>query len=230
MATNRYINQFSAKNEQSLAASLIEEAIQFYGHDFYYVPRTNLNYDSTYKESTNVSYDTAFPIEMYIKSIDGYGGQNQFLSNFGVEVRNQVMLAVSIQRWETVAADATTPVLERPKEGDIIYFDLDNKLLEIKKVDRYSMFYQLGTLYTYDLTCEVFEFSGEEFNTGVPEIDVISQQLSIDTEQHGSIENGVPNFDDNYDFVSKFADNKTLEEESEEWIDFKEDNPFSAKF
>jgi hypothetical protein len=229
---NPYINNFANVPEQDLAADLIEESIQFYGYDVQYIPRSNLNYDKVAGESTNASFDTAFPIEMYIKSIDGYGGEGQFLSTIGMEIRNQALFSVSIRRWKVVAAAADTEEdIDRPREGDIIYFGLDNKLMEIKKVNRYSMFYQLGTLYTYDITCESFEYSGEDFNTGIEYIDSIARNLSVDTDEHGSVDaNGKPKFDDGFDFVNKFADNKETDTQGSSWIDFQEDNPFVRKF
>jgi hypothetical protein len=230
MTTNRYVSNFKQLEEQDLAADLIEEAIQFYGYDVQYCPRTNDAYDKVLGESPSASFNLAFPIEMYIRSIDGYSGQGQFLSNLGIEIRSQIMFSVSIRRWTEVKGQQATPEnLERPREGDIIYFGLDNKLFEIKKVQKYSMFFPMGSLYTYDITCEVFEFSGENFDTGVAEIDSIAAALSIDTDEHGSIINSNPNFDPTYDFISKFADNKEINEQGAEWVDFSEDDPFSEK-
>lgn len=231
MTTNPYINNFANVPQQTLAADIIEEAIQFYGYDVIYCPRTNLNYDDVTGESTNVAFNTSFPIEMYIKSIDGYGGEGQFFSNIGIEIRSQVLFTVSIRRWEQVWAGVTsTETRERPKEGDLIYYGLDNKLMEIKKVNRYTMFYQMGTLYTYDLTCEVFEYTGEQLNTGYPAIDQIGTDLSINTNEQGSVVGGQPVFDPSFDFLNKFSDNKQTDAAANSWIDFSEDDRFSNNF
>lgn len=232
MAINPYLSHTGNNEEQSLIADLIEESIQFYGYDVQYCVRSNLNYDEVIGESTNVAFNLAFPIEMYIKSVDQYGGDGQFLSNIGIQIRHQLMLSVSLRRWGLVATNVDTAEdLVRPREGDVIYFALDNKLLEIKKVDRYSVFYQVGSLYTYDLTCEVLEYTGEDFSTGVAEIDAIATSLSINTRDHGSVSNtGTPSFDSGYEFVSKFANNTVITTQGEALIDFSEDNRLSDSF
>lgn len=154
-----------------------------------------------------------------------------FLSNLGMQIRNQIVFSVSMKSWEENLPNVTTDEdITRPREGCIIYFPLDNKLFEIKKVDRYSMFYQGGSLYTWDLTCEVFEYSGEKFSTGVSAIDSIAEAISINTNEQGSIVNNEPVFDNDFSFLDKFASNKKIEEFTDDLVDFSEDNRFSGSF
>lgn len=229
MTTNPYINNFTSTEQQSLAANLVQEAIRFYGYDVQYLPRTNLNYDEVNHESTNVAFNSSFDMEMYIRSIDGYGGQGQFLSHIGIEIRNQIVFSVSMKSWEE-SSDVPDNRRPRPQEGDLIYFALDHKLMEIKKVNRYDMFYQMGTLYTWDLTCEVFEYSGETLNTGIERVDAIGQTLSINTNEQGSVVGGVPIFNNDFEFLDKFASNEKIDGETQDWIDFTEDDPFNRSF
>lgn len=231
MTTNPHVNFFENQPEQQLLDSLIVESIQMYGRDMYYIVREGSE-RPVMKDMPNVEFKKATPIEMMIKSIDGYAGEGMFLSNFGMEIRHQCLLTVPISRWNTVNSSALTGYgLTRPREGDLIYFAMDNKMLEIRKVNQYNLFYQLGTLYTYDLLCEVFEYSSEKFDTGIPAIDSIAD-LSLSTNELGTNTGGIPDFDPDFTLDRLFADadNKDVNDASEDLIDFSEDNPFSEKF
>lgn len=229
MTTNPYVNFHDYQPEQQLLDSLIVESIQMYGLDMHYVIREGVE-KSVYKEMPQAEFNKAFQIEMMIKSIDGYSGEGMFLSNFGMEIRHQAMLTVAISRWNTVS-DEQSLTFTRPREGDLIYFAKDNKLLEIRKVNQYNLFYQLGTLYTYDILCEVFEYSSEKFNTGIPAIDAVAT-LSLSTNELGTNTGGVPEFLPDFfpDRDQGDADNLDLDDTSEPIIDFSEDNPFSERF
>lgn len=229
MTTNPHINFFENQPEQALLDSLIIESIQMYGRDMYYLPREGVE-RAVMKDMPQAEFTRAIPIEMMIKSIDGYAGEGMFLSNFGMEIRHQALLTVAISRWNTVNTDAAIGH-ERPKEGSLIYFAMDNKMLEIRKVNQYNLFYQLGTLYTYDLLCEVFEYSSEKFDTGIPAIDAIAS-LSLSTNELGENVSGVPDFNPDFTLDRLFADadNKDVNDAAEDLIDFSEDNPFSEKF
>jgi signal peptidase I len=157
MATNFFFNNFQASQEQLLLENLVIESIKIYGHDIYYVPRKLNNYDDVYGADDQSSYEVAYPIEMYIKSIDGFSGDQEFLSKFGVEIRNQVVFSVARRIFNEEVGEFTAQV--RPNEGDIIYFPLNQRAFQIKYVNKYEMFYQLGALQTWEMTCEVFEYS-----------------------------------------------------------------------
>lgn len=233
MTTNPFFNFHDSTLDQNLLNSLTVEGIQAHGRDFVYIARDG-DVREVYREAPQSSYTRKFSIEMFIKSVDGYGGSGQFLSQFGIEIRNEIVLSVSKERWTAIAptAGVTSP---RPLEGDLVYFAADNKLLVIKRVNQYELFYQLGNLYTWELTCEVFEYSHEVFNTGIPQIDNINQ-LSMSTKEHGSITLDGPIFDQDYiqDLVGTardtMDDTSDIEEVADGIIDFDIDNPFSEKF
>jgi hypothetical protein len=184
------------------------------------------------------SYEVAYPIEMYIKSIDGFSGDQEFLSKFGVEIRNQVVFSVARRIFNEEVGEFTAQV--RPNEGDIIYFPLNQRAFQIKYVNKYEMFYQLGALQTWEMTCEVFEYSGELFNTGIPEIDSIQRKndtnildWTIRTESSNKI--SIMTEEGDYLVLEKFSledlvpasDNDEIQTESDMFVDFSSLDPFS---
>jgi len=132
-----------------------------------------------YTEDTISSYDDAYDIEMYVKSVDGFTGDGIFLSKYGLEIRDEVIFTVSKRRFEkqVTSIDDSRNV---PKEGDLIYFPLNKKAFQIKFVDYKPFFYQHGELQTYDMVCELFEFSGENFTTGIIDVDEIQEKFDTD--------------------------------------------------
>lgn len=185
MTTNQYFNHFNDFAEQSLIDSLNVECIQINGYDMYYLPRRQGKYDDVMNEDSMSYFDAAYPLEMYIRSVDGFEGEGSFMSKFGLEVRDRVTLAVSRTRYmeevgtpESALAPLERPVT-RPLEGGLIYFAMTKKLFEIVYVDNRAIFYPAGSLPVFDLTCEVFEYSQEVFATGIPEIDAV-QEYSAD--------------------------------------------------
>ncbi len=143
----------------------------------YYIPRKLNNYDSIYGADDQSSYEVAYPIEMYIKSVDGFSGDGSFMSKFGIEIRDQVIFSMAQRIFNQEVGVYTTQV--RPNEGDLIYFPLNKKCFQIKYVNKFEMFFQLGALQTWEVTCELFEYSGETMNTGIPEIDILQKKFDI---------------------------------------------------
>lgn len=236
MATNFFFNNFQASQEQLLIENLVIESIKIYGHDVYYVPRKLNNYDEVYGADDQSSFDIAYPIEMYIKSVDGFGGDQEFLSKFGVEIRNQVVFSVSRRIFSEEVGEFTTQV--RPNEGDLIWFPLNQRVFQIKFVNKYEMFYQLGALQTWEMTCEVFEYSGESFNTGIPEIDSIMKKFDVnilDWAIKTSLGEPIKNEDGDYIILENAsmedlvpaADNEEIQTESDLFVDFSSIDPFS---
>ena len=202
----------------------------------YYIPRTLNNYDEVYGADDSSSYEAAYPIEMYIKSIDGFSGDGEFLSKFGVEIRNQVVFSVARRIFNEEVGDFTTQV--RPNEGDVIWFPLNQRAFVVRYVNKYEMFYQLGALQTWEMTCEVFEYSGESFNTGIPEIDALEKQNSqnvLDWTIDDDGDNGpILTEDGDYLILENAAvgnivadDSLEIQKESDEFIDFSSIDPFS---
>ena len=174
MPRNRYIS-LGTNSEKRLQENLIMEALSIYGHEVYYLPRGIVNRDIILNEVIQSKFGSAFKIEMYVASADGFEGDGQFLSKFGLEIRNQIKLVASRSRWDDLVGRFKVTEEVRPAEGDLIYFPMVNGLFEIKYVAGDSPFYQLGNLPTYELTCELFEYSNENLETGIRAIDEIEE-------------------------------------------------------
>lgn len=172
MATSTYFSKFDHLNEQKLIENIIIESIRIYGHDVFYMPRTSNNLDDLLGEDPLTKFDNAYPIEMYIKSVDGFEGEGSFISKFGLEIRQQVTFSLARSTWSELG------LTNVPKEGDVIYFPLTQKLFEIQFVVNEAVFYQSGALQTFDLQCELFEYSDEDIDTGITAIDSIEETES----------------------------------------------------
>lgn len=238
MATNFYFNNFQASQEQLLIENLIIESIKIYGMDMIYLPRTRTSFDTIYGEDPLSEFNDQYGIEMYIKNIDGFGGDGEFLSKFNIEIRDRVTFTVARRSWnDEVGANH---LIDRPLEGDLIYFPLNKKIFEIKFVEHEAIFYQLGSLQTYDIVCELFTYSNERFNTGVEDIDKMYEQYSTSTVPKGLLtndllpyyltdENGFKLVQEEYDLddVDKNSDNDEIQQESLDFVDFTVIDPFS---
>jgi len=236
MTTNFFFNNFKQSQEQLLLESLIIEAIKIYGQDMYYIPRVIGNLDKLYTADDQSRYEQAFMVELYIKSVDGFTGDGNFMSKFGLEIRDQVVFSIAQRVFNEEIGVYTTQV--RPNEGDIIYFPLNNKCFQIKYVNKFEMFYQLGALQTWELTCELFEYSNEVFNTGIPEIDRIQKIESTNILDYSiRDQNGVSLLDeqDNYIVTEQYnletilgtGENDEIQRESDTFVDFSVMDPFS---
>ena len=157
--------------ENNLIHELTIESIQIYGHDMVYIPRVSVNQDTLFGEDTLSKFTEANTIEMYIDTVDGFQGEGDFISKFGLEIRDTIDLVVSKKRFEEVLGHDEN--ITRPREGDLIYFPLSKGLFEIKFVEHENPFYQLGKLYVYKLSCELFAYSQEQIDTGYDDVDVL---------------------------------------------------------
>tara|TARA_X000001382_G_scaffold62623_1_gene43280 strand:- start:640 stop:1485 length:846 start_codon:yes stop_codon:yes gene_type:complete len=206
MALNAHFDQgggldssgFSA--EQSLIQNLYTEAIKIYGFDVFYIPRTLVNVDKIFEEDELSKFTSAHSIEMYLQSVDGFEGEGDFLSKFGVEIRDRASFVVVKSRWTEAVDDNASLIIEgRPNEGDLIYFPLTKGLFEISFVEHENIFYQANNIYTYRIDVERFVYSSEKIDTGIAAIDAIEDARSIDAltyeliEENGiMLENGDP--------------------------------------
>lgn len=242
MATSVYFNNFQASQEQLLIENLIIESIKIYGHDVYYLPRTRVAFDEIYKEDTLSEFNTAHFVDMYIKNVDGFDGDGDFISKFGLEIRDRVTFSIARRTFN----DEVGSVIEinRPREGDLIYFPLNRKVFEIKFVEHEAIFYQLGSLQLYDIQCELFEYSNEKFKTGIQEIDLLYiNNLVSDTNYSSSVtnfsiqtedanpytllaEDGYMLVDEQFQ-IDTLGDNEEIEQEADTFIDFSEIDPFA---
>jgi hypothetical protein len=167
------------RSEQTLYEDLIIESMRIYGHELYYIPRKKFNQDEIFKEDSLATYEHAYPIEMYMENVEGFEGEGELLSKFGVEFRDSATFVVSRRRWRQLVQNYGQTILERPAEGDVIYFPLTKSLFEIRKVLAQTPFYQAGSLYVYKLNVELMQYSLERFDTGNSEIDALSDAASL---------------------------------------------------
>ena len=173
--------------EQNLMQDLVNEQIRMHGMDVYYIPRTIIRDATIMREVTSSEFRSYFIIEAYLNNYDGYGGQGDIMSKFGIQVKDEVTLTISRERYENYIApfmnsrmiylmnsqqdDGELITIQRPREGDLIYFPLGRRIFEIKYVEHEQPFYQLGKGYTYDLQCELFEYEDEVLDTTIDEVD-----------------------------------------------------------
>jgi hypothetical protein len=179
MAVNPYTKYYGYASEADLLEDLVIESIQLHGLDVLYLSQDNVaNSDHLFLENPGARYSTAAEIEVYLKSFEGFQGDGNFMSNLGVEIRDQVVFTMAVKRFNEEIG--STQNLLRPREGDLLWYDFNKKLFEIKFVNKHIVNYPLGALQMFDLTTELFEYSGQVFNTGIDYIDSIMGKLSED--------------------------------------------------
>ena len=281
MATNKYFNNFAYAREQDLVEDLTIEAIKIYGHNVKYLPKTISGIDHLFGEDKLLKYETAADVEMYVKNVEGFEGEGEFMSKFGVQLNDQLTLTVARKRFDQIRTEklqtevgynyvqesantdapsrqfltgnshtesivletGTTGVnnysitSERPQEGDLVFFPLVNKIIEIKFVEHEDIFYQTGRLQSYDLRCELFKYSSEQIRTGNTDIDSIETAGTLDTLLYELLlEDGNKLLEEEGDsIVQEYqlftqdagANNSFFQSEGESIIDFSERNPFS---
>lgn len=178
---------------------------------------------------------------MYIQDVNGFTGDGKFLSKFGLEIRDEVTFQVAMRSYHAEVGSSIQQ--SRPREGDMIYFPLNDKCLQIKYVDQTPVFYQLGALQMYSLVCELFEYSNETFNTGLPfidsrynveETDELDYQFLLEDGDAFLFEDGsywvLDNTESEFDLIDPGSQNDEIQEEADKYINWGESNPFSEKY
>jgi hypothetical protein len=275
---NAYFNNYSFAREQDLVEDLILESIKIYGHNVKYLPRTIVKNDALFGEDILSSFDEAIDIEMYLKSMEGFEGDGQFLSKFGLEIRDQIVLTVARKRFDQVltspklmtevgynlifedgnnnepsrqflTGDKATEAwvqegddylntLNRPREGDLIFFPMIGKIFEVMYVDDRPVHFQMGRMQSYDLRCELFEYSSERIDTANNEINAIEDNFSLNTLVYQFTledDSGIIQSEDGYSITQEFtvettaagANNSFYQTQGIDILDFSELNPFS---
>jgi len=179
MAVSHYFNNYSGRmtGEQFLMEDNIVESIKIMGHDCWYVPREGFNeVDSLFGENPQSKFERAYNMEMYLANVEGYEGDGDFFSKFGVEIRDTSNFICSRRSFERYIPSS---IAQRPREGDLVFVPALQKLFEIKFVEEELMFFSLGNRkpYIYEMRCELFRYSQESINTGVDEIDHVEHTL-----------------------------------------------------
>ena len=168
------LNINGSTQEQKFMENLIVESIEIYGQDIYYLPRTYVNRDTILNEVETSNFTQALQVRAYINNVEGWEGQGDLLSKFGVRIEDKTTFIFSREKFtEKVDDNATLNVEGRPNEGDLIWFPAAKHLFEIKFVESERPFYQLGKGYVWECQCEMFEYSDEDLDTGVAEIDAV---------------------------------------------------------
>ena len=171
-----------ARSEHLLYEDIIVESIGIYGQNFYYIPRTLVGKDEILGEDRLSQFKSAYAIEMYLESVNGFEGQGAFIQKFGLMMEQSATLTVARRRWEQlIGRFGKTIIPHRPCEGDLLYFPLTGGLFEIKFVTHQDPFYQTGKLFVYKLQVELFQYASEHITTGQPDIDVFESLKSFDT-------------------------------------------------
>ena len=263
MPVNHYFqagNGIGDTSEKRLYEDLIIEGLKIYGQDVYYLPRTLVNQDLVLVEDVLSKFDQSYLVEMYIETTDGFAGEQELISKFGLEIRDDTTFVIAKRRWQDQVDNTATLIKDgRPNEGDLIYVPLFNSFFEISFVEDQEPFFQLGNLPVYKLRATKFEYSSERLDTGVTAIDEAEDNLSIDQLQFqfsletatdggtGAIllesSTGEINYLINEDYnlatqTRDYADNSTYETDAgfgtrstaDDILDFEERNPFGENF
>ena len=150
MALNPFFLQGSV-GEQNLMQELINEQLKIYGVEITYIPRKIVNRSTVFEELERSKFDDNFLLEAYVETFDGYGGQGDIMTKFGMTLKDELTVSISRERFEDFIApfmeamnDDEIIVDTRPREGDLVFFPLGNRLFEVKFVEHEDPFYQLG--------------------------------------------------------------------------------------
>jgi hypothetical protein len=179
MARNFYFSE-KVRSEINLYEDLMIEALKVYGQDVYYLPRTIVNEDTLFGDDAASQFYSSNKIEMYIENVEGFDGEGDLFTRFGVEIRDEATFIVAKSRWKTQISRGTSTVIqnERPTEGDLIYLPLTKSIFEIRHVEHEQPFYQIENVPIYKMRCTLFEYSGEDLDTGTTIIDDIEKDYA----------------------------------------------------
>jgi hypothetical protein len=227
--------------EQRLYEDLIIEQLRAFGQEVFYLPRTLVNEDTILGEDPLSEFNDAYLIEMYVENIEGYDGEKELMTKFGLDIQNEVTFVVARRRWEQlISIDQNLIVSTRPNEGDLVYFPRTKHLFEISFVDHDDPFYQVQNLPVYKLKCRSFDYSSEQIDTGIVEIDniettysldVLSYQLTLEDGTGSVLQEGEGiNYLLNEDYTIETKDTKAQNDIFDTFnntvLDFSESNPF----
>jgi len=174
--TNKYFNFHSQRSrtaEQQLVDDLLNESIEIFGADCYYIVRESEDViDGLFGEDPLAYFQRAYSIPMYIEDVENYRGEGEFLSKFGLEARQGCNLIITNKHFLRYVPQN---LIQRPREGDLIWVPVFGKMFEIKFVDKDKNFYQLGRRdpYFWEIYTEMWKFSQNKVSTGIEEIDEV---------------------------------------------------------
>ena len=167
------------RSEQNLYEDIIIESLKIYGQDVYYLPRDLVGEDRVFGHDVPSRFNSSHKIEMYIENVEGFEGEGDLFTKFGVEIRDEATFVVSRRRWEQTVKRYDNEISgDRPREGDLIYLPLSNSIFQINHVEHEQPFYQLSNLPTFKLRAQLFEYNDEDLDTGVEVIDDIERDYA----------------------------------------------------
>jgi len=219
MARSPHFSQ-AVKSEQNLYEDIVIESLKIYGQDVYYLPRTVVNENTILGEDIASSFHNSYKIEMYLENQDGFDGEGDLFTKFGVEIRDEATFIVARKSWKKRISSANNNItVLRPKEGDLIYLELANKLWEILHVEHEQPFYQLSNLPTYKLRCQLFEYSGEDIDTNIGAIDSIQSDFGYRAYLTMDSDGSLGGFTVGENVTQTFANGTILTGEVAHWSD-----------
>ena len=216
MPRNPYFKDYTG--EQNVTEDITIEMIQTMGRDMIYIPRNRVSKDDLFGEDISTKFDSGFDLEMYVQTVDGFEGEGDVISQYGLQIKDRMEVIVARKRFEEEVKVFTGQ--ERPLEGDLVFFPLSKTLFEINFVEHENPFYQLGKLYTYRLSCEIFTYdAGQELDTGIADVDQIEDDIK-------SLSGNDVTINDTVDGTTS-GDNDTFDTLDDDIFDFSETDPFS---
>lgn len=201
-------------NENLLVEKLITEAIDIHSVEMMYIPRSLVAENNILGEDRLSEFKNAYPINVYMESSEGFEGQQAFASKFGLQMEQSATLQIARRKWDQMVGKHGTTILpNRPCEGDLMYFPMTKGLFEILHVVHQQPFYQLGQLYVYKVTVELFRYASERIDTGVEDIDAFVGLKSTDIAVNPTVD------------TTGVGENSKFVEEKDDFI-FDTNNPF----
>ena len=173
MPRNVYFSQ-AVRSEQNLYEDLVIESLKIFAQDVYYIPRTIISRDTILGEDPASKFDDAYLIEGYIENAEGFDGEGDLYSKFGLEIRDEASFIISRKIWNQRIG--LNEAMAKPAEGDLLYLPMSNSFFEISLVEDDKPFYQLSNLPVYKLSCSLFEYNDQEMDTGIAAIDNVETQ------------------------------------------------------
>ena len=169
-----------ARSEQNFYEDLILESINIYGQDLDYLPRDLVNVDDVFREDPVSKFNSNYLLEMYVDNIDGFDGEGDLFTKFGVEIRDQVTFTVAKRRWQQTVMRYDNEIQGiRPLEGDLVFTPFSKKIFQIMHVEHEQPFYQLNNLPVFKLQCELFEYNDEDFDVNNDAITQLEQDAAF---------------------------------------------------
>lgn len=236
MPTSVFFDTYQNSPEQHLIEDLVNESVHIHGIDFFYIAKTLNNFNKIYDEDDQSSYSNAWLINGQLKDVFGYAGAGNIMSKFGVEIKDQIIVSIPMREFQTEIGSETG--YTRCREGDLLFFPLHKKCFEISFVNQLEFFYPLGNMTTWECTCELFQYSGEIFNTGIADIDLLQTTFSQNLYDWAFLdENDAPLLDENEDLIlvdgynvttiDPMDDSVALATDVDDILDWSIEDPFS---